>query len=301
MKKFLAIFLCIILCCSCFCACSTKSFEDNGKINIVTSCFPAFDFARQLCGESANITMLLKPGQEAHDFEPTPADIISIQNCDLLICVGGENEKWVDSLTDKTGELNIIKMLTVVNTDDREHTHSHESDEHVWTSPINAKKIVEAIYSSLCKITPENSNTFKQNFDSYNEKLDELDSLFKTITERSQLKTVVFADRFPVRYFTDEYSLKVISAFPGCSSQTEPNASAVTDIIEKVKSENIPAVFYTEFSNEKMADTVCAETGCKKLLFHSCHNVTKEEFSSGETYYSLMQKNAESLKIALGN
>ena len=299
MKKFLTVLLCLVLSCSLLCACNTQSNTDNGKINIVATCFPAYDFARELCKDNANITLLLKPGQESHDFEPTPADIINIQNSDLFICVGGENEKWVESLTQNEKELNVLKMLDIVEETFQEHEHNHEHDEHVWTSPVNAIKIVDSICLSLCEISAEDSDFFKQNLSDYKIKLNELDSKFKSITANAKSNLVVFADRFPVRYFTEEYSLEVVSIFPGCSSQSEPSATAVAEVIETVKDKNIKAVFYTEFSNQKTADTVCGETGCKKLLFHSCHNLTKDEFNKGETYYSLMLKNAENLKEAL--
>lgn len=301
MKKFLVFLLCLTMCCTFFCSCGNKGFNDNGKINIVTTCFPAYDFARELCKDNANIILLLKPGQESHDFEPTPADIINIQKSDLFICVGGENEKWVESLIENEKSLNVLKMLDVVEGHSDSHEHDHTHDEHVWTSPVNAIKIVEAINASLCAISEENSEVFNKNLEEYKVKLNELDCKFKEITNQSDSKLIVFADRFPVRHFTDEYSLEVVSVFSGCSSQSEPSAAAVATVIETVKEKSVKAVFYTEFSNQKTADTVCSETGCKKLLFHSCHNLTKEEFNSGETYYSLMLKNAENLKTAICN
>ena len=299
MKKFILTIICLTLVCTLLCSCNSTPKEQNDKLNIVTSCFPAYDFARELCGIYANITLLLKPGQEAHDYEPTPADIIKIQKSDLLICVGGENEKWVDSLINDNKELNVIKMLDVVKETDIHNEHNHERDEHVWTSPVNAKAITYAIMCELADLSFNNSGIYNKNFAEYTNKLNELDTMFLEIVKNAERKTVVFADRFPVRHFTDEYNLNVISAFPGCNSHTEPNASAVTDLIKAVKEQKIPAVFYTEFSNKKMAETVVSETGCKALLFHSCHNVTKEEFENGETYYSLMKKNAENLKTAL--
>lgn len=298
MKKIISLLLCFTIC-FLLVGCTTQPINDSNKLSIVTSCFPAYDFARQLCKEYADITLLLKPGQEAHDFEPTPNDIIKIEKCDLFICVGGENEKWVETLIENNAELNIIKMLDVVESEEIHTQHNHIHDEHVWTSPVNAKAITLEIMIRLADLSVNNAGLYNKNFAEYTEKLNELDSLFLEITKNSKIKTVVFADRFPVRHFTDRYGLQVLSAFPGCSSHTEPNASAVTDLIKAVKQQKISAVFYTEFSNKKMAETVVSETGCKALLFHSCHNVTKSEFESGETYYSLMKKNAENLKIAL--
>ncbi len=305
MKKFIALILCLLTFLSTLCGCSLKKATDTAKLKIVASCFPAYDFARQICKDNAQITLLLKPGAEAHDFEPTPSDIIAIKESDLFICVGSESETWVDTLTKSAGDLNIIKMMDIVDCEEDHHHdehkgHSHSHDDHVWTSPNNAKLICTEIYNNLCIKAPQLQNEFSKNYDSLISSLNNLDAIFNDISEKAENKLLVFADRFPLRHFTDAYGFKVIAAFPGCNSHTEPNIADVIKLIEEVKQNNIPAVFYTEFSNQKMADTVCEETQCKKLLFHSCHNVTKEEWKNNATYYSLMLNNAENLKTALG-
>ena len=109
----------------------------------------------------------------------------------------------------------------------------------------------------------------------------------------------MFGDRFPFRYLADEYGLSYYAAFPGCSSETEPSAATISFLINKVKDEKIPVVFTIEFSNGKVADTICSETGAKKLMLHSCHNLSADEFERGETYVSLMRANLVNLKEAL--
>ena len=154
--------------------------------------------------------------------------------------------------------------------------------------------------SELVALDPANAAAYQANSDAYVKQLEALDQSFRDVVNTAARKTVVFADRFPVRYFVEEFGLQYYAAFPGCSADTEPSAATLAGLINHVKTEKIPYVFYIEMSNQKMADTVCEETGAQKLLFHTCHNVTKAEFESGATYLSLMQNNVLTLKKALG-
>jgi zinc transport system substrate-binding protein len=178
--------------------------------------------------------------------------------------------------------------------------NGQEWDEHVWTAPVNAIAIVKAMAAELIAIDPENAAQYQANTDAYVIQLEALDQSFRSVVDGADRKTIVFADRFPVRYFVEEFGLKYYAAFPGCSAETEPSAATVAGLIDHVRAEKIPVVFYIELSNQQMADTVCEATGAKKLLFHTCHNVTKAEFESGATYLSLMQNNVLALKEALG-
>ena len=159
--------------------------------------------------------------------------------------------------------------------------------------------IVKAMTAELVSVDPANAKTYQANADAYVKQLEALDQSFRDVVDSSARKTVVFADRFPVRYFVEEFGLKYYAAFPGCSAETEPSAATVASLIDHVKSESIPVVFYIEMSNQQMANTVAEATGAKTMLFHTCHNVTKAEFESGATYLSLMQNNVLALKAAL--
>ena len=127
-----------------------------------------------------------------------------------------------------------------------------------------------------------------------------LDADFRSVIANAKRHTLIFADRFPVRYFVEEYGLDYFAAFPGCADDAEPSARTVAFLIDRVREEQAPAVLYIEFSNQKMADIVCEDTGCKKLLFNSCHNVTADQLRGGVTYLELMRGNLETVKEALG-
>lgn len=301
----LAVILSLLLC-----ACGMPTEDvDETKLQIVCSDFPAYDFARAVAGDDAQIKLLIKPGAEVHSFEPTPKDMIRIQNCDLFIYNGGESEEWVEELTEDLPEH--IRMMDCVetveesdegiyNTEDEEDEEEAELDEHVWTSPKNAAIICECICDALCDIDGDNAAKYRARLELYTRELIKLDIEIKAVVTAGENNTLVFADRFPMRYFTREYGLSYFAAFPGCSSETEPSAKTVAYLIDKVRDEKLPAVLYMEFSNEKMADTICEDTGCKKLPFYSAHTVTAQQFHDGVTYLDLMRINLNSLKEALG-
>lgn len=284
------------------------------KIKIVATNFPPYDFARQIAGDAAEVTMLLSPGEESHTFEPTPQDIIKIQQADLFIMCGGESDQWAKNLVSgsELDENKILAMMDCVETvpeeitDGMQHEHAEEDhsefyeyDEHVWTSPVNAEAICQKIYEKISEADEENELLYASNLKAYLSKLDELDKEFQDVVSSGTRKTLVFGDRFPFRYFADQYGLNYFAAFPGCSGETEPDAATMKFLIDKVNEEKIPVVLHVELSNQKIADAICEATGAKKALFHSCHGVTKEEFEHGETYVSLMKKNVDVLKEAL--
>lgn len=304
MKRLIAALLCLCLM-LCGCTAQPEKPHDETKLQIVCTSFPAYDFAREIAGDRAELTLLIKPGSEVHSYEPTPKDMIRIQESDLFICNGGESEQWAKTLI--TPELNTIYMMGCVDTVEESADGIYnaedgepELDEHVWTSPLNAIKISEEIYNALCKLDTDNAEAYKTNFTTYKAQLMALDREFRQVIKNSGKHTLVFADRFPMRYFALEYGLNCYAAFPGCSSETEPSAKTVAYLIDRVREDKIPAVLYMEFSNQKMADVICEDTGCKKLPFYSAHSVSAEQFEQGVSYLDLMRINLNSLKEALG-
>ena len=304
MKRLIAILLCLCLM-LCGCTAQPEKPHDETKLQIVCTSFPAYDFAREIAGDRAELTLLIKPGSEVHSYEPTPKDMIRIQESDLFICNGGESEQWAETLI--TPKLNTIHMMDCVDTVEESADGIYnaedgepELDEHVWTSPLNAIKISEEICNALCKLDTDNAEAYKTNFTAYKAQLMALDREFRQVIKNSGKHTLVFADRFPMRYFALEYGLDCYAAFPGCSSETEPSAKTVAYLIDRVREDKIPAVLYMEFSNQKMADVICEDTGCRKLPFYSAHSVSAEQFEQGVSYLDLMRINLNSLKEALG-
>lgn len=336
------------------CAARYEQAED-GRMKVVTTIFPPYDFARAISGEEerADVRMLLAPGEEVHSYEPTPLDIKEIQNCDLFIYVGAENDMWVDRILENMGDqkpetLRLVDLTDTVaeeivegmmqerghdhweeeghdhedpHEEEEEHDHDHEdsheeeehahsgdsshaeheeADEHVWTSPVKAAQITEAIAQKMAQIDPANADYYMANAGDYEAQILELDEQFRQITEHAERSTLVFGDRFPIRYFAEEYGLDYYAAFPGCSSESEPSASTLAFLIDKVREEQIPVVFSIEFSNGNIARAICESTGAVQRTFYSCHNVTKEQMLGGATYVSMMRENLDVIREALG-
>ena len=323
MKKNIPLLLgaCLLLAALGGCVPNNVPAQPEEKIRIISTIFAPCDFAKEIAGEHAEVTMLLPPGAESHSYEPTPQDIIKIQNCDVFVYVGGDSDAWVEEILGSldTANMRIITLMDCVDVveeeivegmEDAHDEHAHdehahdehgerEYDEHVWTSPKNAKIIVRKISDTLCEVDAANAGTYAQNTAAYLAQLDKLDARFQAIVDSAAHKTLIFGDRFPFRYFADAYGLEYFAAFPGCATETEASAATIAFLIDKVKAEGIPVVFHVELSNQKMANTISEETGAKALLFHACHNVTRDEMANGVTYIELMSQNAENLKEAL--
>lgn len=293
-----------------------SDLKEKQGLQIVSTVFSGYDFAKQIVGDNAEVSMLLPPGTESHSYEPSPQDIIKIQSADIFIYVGGESEKWVDKILDSMdNKVTTVRMMDFVelyeeeivegmqdeHEDDKdiEHEDEHEYDEHVWTSLRNAQSIVTAINEAVVKVDETNKDIYDKNTKAYIEQLDNLDKEFETLFKSKEKSTLIFGDRFPFRYFAEDYDLDYFAAFPGCSSETEPSVSTVAFLIDKVKEKSLNTVFYIEFSNHKIADTISESTGAQTAMLHSCHNVSKEDLDKGVSYYSLMTQNYETLKGAL--
>ncbi|MCL1879130.1 MAG: metal ABC transporter substrate-binding protein [Actinomycetia bacterium] len=348
----------------------------DGKLKVVATIFPPYDFVRAIAQDRAEVSMLLPPGAESHSFEPTPQDIIRIQGCDVFIYIGGESDAWVNDILASldTSKMRIVKLMDCVSVVEEEIVpgmqeeaeptkeagvassseagaanatdHSTggatdpgatdpgatssstaasggatdpgatdpgatssstaasggaepEYDEHIWTSPKNAERLVQAITDALCQADSVNAGYYQQNSTSYIDKLKQLDAQFQEVVNTGVRKTIVFGDRFPFRYFVEAYGLQYFAAFPGCSSETEANAATVKFLIDKVRAEKIPVVFHIEMGNVKMAQTIADESGAKVLQLNACHTIAKADFEAGKTYIDLMNENIEPLREAL--
>lgn len=297
------------------CACSSESSysnSDSGKLKIISTVFPPYDLARQIAGDNAEISILLPPGSEIHNYEPSAKDMIAIRNCDIFLYIGGENEQWAEKLINSNDTENVtaVKLIDYVPTlsedehdhdhdHDHEHEHEHETDEHIWTSPKNAQLMLSAVYDAICKVDPSDKQTYTKNKDAYAKQLSDLDDAYRSAVDNAKNKTIVLADKFPFRYLAHEYGLEFSAAFAACSDESEPGVSTMIKLTKTIKENNIPAVYYLEFSSTKIADTLCDETGATKLMLHSCHNVSKQDIENNVSYVDLMKQNLENLKLTL--
>lgn len=311
------------------CGCEYQKNENGDRLSIVTTCFPPYDFARAVTGDTADITMLLSTGAEAHSYEPTPLDIAKIQQCDVFICVGGEGEVWVDKILDSidTSSIEVIRLFDYVkpleeeeidgaspnghshgHNHDHDHNHDHNHDhdgagvgydEHIWTSPVNAQLCVKGIEDALCSEFSQNSEIYHKNAENYTVRLSELDENFREMTANASENLIIVGDRFPFRYLAHEYGLEYFAAFSGCSSESEPSVRTMAYLIDEILEHDTDVVFCLEFSTRKLAERLSDATGAKILPLHSCNNVSKDDFESGVTYIELMYENLNNLREAL--
>lgn len=306
-KKLTALGLSAAIMLSCT-ACGSEPAADSGGLKIITTNFPPYDFVRQISGGTVEAEMLLSGGQDSHSYEPTAQEMIRISEADIFICTGGESDAWVDEMLKSVeSDVTVIRMMDLVEPlcgeehhheegEEHDHDHSHEEyDEHVWTSPKNAMKIADEIYSTMSSVDPDNSSVYKNGFDSLYSELKKLDEELQTAAD-SLTSPLIFGDRFPFLYMAKDYGIEYYAAFSGCSSETEPSAAKMTELIEAAKEHNSEVIYYIEFSTEKVADTVAEAVNAETRLFHSCHSVSDEDLQNGETYISLMRKNIEAMK-----
>jgi len=181
------------------------------------------------------------------------------------------------------------------------HKHDHdeeeegsEIDEHVWTSPKKAMEIVKKIAEVASEIDVAEKNKINDNAEKYVAGIAQVDKDLHQAID-GKISEIVVADRFPFRYFADEFGLKYAAAFSGCSEQTEASAKTISFLINKVKQDKVKKIYKIELSNGKIAETVSKDTGAEVLELHSAHNVTAEDFSKGVTYVDLMKRNLSAL------
>lgn len=293
-----------------------NELDKNEKINIVVSNFASYDFLRAIIKDIQNVEIhfLLGPGKDSHSYEPTAQDLISIQNSDLFVYVGGKMEEWskktINSLENSNTKIfcisDDIELIHEKEIDGAEHEHEHEHeeiafDEHIWTSPENAKKMVTILCGELKKLDENNAEIYENNANAYISEIDRVDKEIRAIVDGKTRERLIFGDKMPMQYFIDYYGLKVSAAFSGCTTDAEPSSKTIAYLIDLAKSEGIPVILYIELNTGKVAQTIANEVGngCQAMKIQTLHNVEKNDFENGETYVTLMERNLEVLKKAL--
>ncbi|MBR3018762.1 MAG: zinc ABC transporter substrate-binding protein [Clostridia bacterium] len=326
LKKIIMLLLAALLLCGCLSACSSggsSSGVEAGKIQIVTTIFPEYDWVVNVLGENpaeAEVTMLLDAGVDLHSFQPSAADILKISTCDLFIYVGGESDEWIDDALEEKQNPNmiVVNLLEVLGDavkeeevvegmQEEEHDHEHEEegveyDEHVWLSLKNAAALVPVISEAVGKTDPEHADIYRKNAAAYAAKLNALDAEYQAAVSDASVDTILFGDRFPFRYLTDDYGLSYYAAFVGCSAETEASFETVAFLAQKVDELSLPAVMTIEGTDHRIAETVVQNTRAKDqkiLTMDSMQATTAKDAENGTTYLSIMEKNLSVLKEAL--
>lgn len=304
-------------------ACDTTQ-ADDGKLHVVAAVFPLYDWTREIIGDdmqNVELTLLVNNGTDLHSYQPSASDLINISTCDVFLYVGGASDVWVkDALKNVTNpDMQVVNLMDVLgnkvmeeeivtgmqHSHEEHEEHHHESvsyDEHVWLSLNNAMLFVNYISKVLETADAENAETYRSNAAAYTEKLKALETDYRNTIEQAKMDTLLFCDRFPFRYLTEDYGLKYYAAFPGCSAETEASFATIAFLAEKLEELQLPAVITIEGSDKKIAQTVIENTELKNqaiVSLDSLQSVSTKEIKDGITYLSVMEKNLDVLRQVL--
>ncbi len=316
---------------------SEPAEQDNAeaKISVVTTIFPVYDWTRNVVGadnSNVDISMLIDSGVDLHSFQPSAEDILKISECDVFVYVGGESDEWVeDALNEATNkDMQVVNLMEALGDkakeeeikegmqaedehehgeeadhEDGEHEHEEEGpeyDEHIWLSLRNASALSDVIADALGAADADNAETYKSNAAAYKEKLDALDGEYQQTVESAGTKTLLFGDRFPFRYMTDDYGLDYYAAFVGCSAETEASFETIAFLSAKVEELGLKNVMTIEGTDHNIAESIINNTQSKDqtiLSLDSMQSTTAEDVDGGADYLSIMESNLEVLKQAL--
>ena len=324
MKKTLSAVLAVLIITLMLTGCNPNTPANTGaeKLSIVTTVFPVYDWVKNVLGDAdIDVEMLLDTGVDLHSFQPSADDIVKISSCDMFIYVGGESDEWVDGALSKklNQDMTVINLLEVLGENakteeivegmEAEHEESEDAqheepeyDEHIWLSLKNAAVLTEAIKDAIVKLDPANEAKYTANAEAYINSLNALDAEYEKTAGEAKVKTLVFGDRFPFRYMTDDYGLEYFAAFAGCSAESEASFETIAFLASKVDELNLKSVIAIEGTDHRIAETVVSTTKNKDaavLSLNSMQSVTAADVESGATYLGIAESNLEVLKQAL--
>ena len=299
MKRIASIVLCVVLLAGILPGCRSEDVRKSGRLSIVTTIFPIYDWCREILGgeaENADLIMLLDSGVDLHSYQPTAADIIRISDCDVFICVGGESDEWVEEAlggADANPGMKVVNLLDALgglvkeeeivegmehdhdhdedhdedhedHDEDHEEDHDHEEepeyDEHVWLSLKNASVLVDALAEAIASADPDHGELYRANAAAYREKLEELDGRYAEAVKAGNKSALLFGDRFPFRYLADDYGLEYYAAFAGCSAETEASFGTIVFLAQKADELGLSSICLIESADGSIARTVAENT-----------------------------------------
>ncbi|MDO5310862.1 MAG: metal ABC transporter substrate-binding protein [Clostridia bacterium] len=313
----ISVLITALFCVISLCACGSGRGAADGKIKVVCTSYPMYDWVKNIIGDcdSAEVSLLFENGVDIHSYQPSAEDIIRISGCDLLVYNGGVSDKPIEEILKKSADntegfscmenLNgsILAEREDIAAEHEDHEEHDAVDEHIWLSLRRAEKICTALAEKLSELDAKNGDKYRENAEKYVEKLAALDDEYKKVCEAAPGKTLIFADRFPFLYLADDYGLECTAAFPGCSSETEASFDTVLKLAQKLKDTGVKYVLTTDNSDKKTAEAVISAAGVSDvgiLEMNSMQAVSDRDIQAGAAYLSIMEDNLGVLKTALG-
>jgi zinc transport system substrate-binding protein len=307
LKQFAVVLACLLLALAT--ACSRQGTgEGDGRLRIVTTIFPLYDFARAIGGEGATVQLLLPPGAEAHNFEPKPEDVVRVSKAQLFIFTNAEMEPWGEALyrsAQGNGAPRRIeagagaRYLAVPRAGEADgHGHGHDQggrDPHIWLNIANARLMVDNIAAGMVAAAPAQRELFLANAAAYKKRLDELENRFRTGLATCRTREFIHGGHYAFAYLADSYNLTYLSAY-GITADSEPSPRRMMELVKTVREHGLKTIFFEELLSPRLAETVATETGAQLVRLHGIHNVTRQDLDAGASYLGLMEQNLTSLR-----
>ncbi len=278
----------------------------EAEVNVVCSLFPQYDFAKAIAGERATVSKLLPDGIDSHEYEPSVRNMLNTDAADLFIYTDPELEAWVETFSGGFSHVKTVRCaegidLEALSADHAEEhdEHGHSYDAHIWLDPTLAVVMCENICDALTQIDPEGSEVYAKNCADYVAQLNELDADFMRLFSEHADAELYFGGKFAYSHFLRHYNVKYLTAYDGCSDEGEPGARAVINIAKEMTKHGANIIFTDEMSSGDVASAIAEQTGARVLVFHTAHNVSKEDRESGLTFLDIMRGNLENIKAAL--
>ena len=283
-------------------ACRTTGDEQEG-ITVVTTLFPQYDFARQILGDKGTVKLLLPPGTEAHSYDPTPQDMVTMEKASILIYTSDEMEPWAAKII-ASGNLQNTRIVdasqNIVLMDENEEGHAHgEKDPHYWLDPNNAVCMVDTIEDAVIEADANNAAYYQENAEDLKQQLRQLDQECRELAQELTNKTILCGGHFAFGYFAKQYGFTYRSPYKGFSADSEPTPQNIIELVKAMEETGSRAIFYEELIQPKVAEVLAKETGASMYLLHGAHNISKEELEKQVSYVSIMEKNLQNLREGL--
>lgn len=280
--------------------------DSAGKIKVVATVYPVYEFVKQVGGDKVDVVMLIPPGAEPHDWEPTAKDIARIKGAKVFAYHGAGFEPIEKLLTKDvlgtTLPVEVSKGVTPLpathEADSKKNNqHDHEGDSHMWTDPLSAQQEVNNIAQALAMADEKNAAYYKENAEKYNKQLTELDQEYKTTLANISRKDIITSHE-AFGYLAARYGLHQVGIM-GLSPDAEPTPDRMAEITKFCREHKVNYIFFETLASPKLAQTIAHETGAELLVLNPVENLTEEEMKQGKNYISIMKENLVNLAKAL--
>jgi zinc transport system substrate-binding protein len=298
-----------------FSGCQKVEQKPAVGLQVVTTLFPLYDFARTIGGDKAQVTMLLPPGVEPHTFEPKPEDMVRISRAGLFIYTSPYMEPWaekvikgIDSKSLRTVDAGRrVRYVAVVSADEDHHDaggagmdgHDHKGmDPHVWLDFANAAILVDSILEGFIAADAVNADLYHRNAETLKTRLVALDGRYREVLASCATRKLLHGGHYTFGYLASRYNLDY-HALSGVSSDSEPSAARMVKLVKEIKSSGAKYMFAEEMLSPRLTETLAKEAGVGVLMLHGAHNLSRDELAHGVTFFDVMDRNLEHLRKGL--